>query len=131
MHGFLIHTTDQRLLVRNYDYIKYDNPGWWQENLHHVASFWEFNTEDAEGMKSIMFSLRRISEQKLIESTDVELFCQSVGFDLEKFKKDNATQHNYFAKVKGQNWDSSEKTSGGGFAMDPTAFQTLNNKKSE
>ena len=119
MHGFLVHTTDQRLLVRNYEYIKHENPGWWQENLHWISSFWEFKTDDYEGMKSILHSLRRISMSGFLPALEVENFCISVGFDLEKFKKDNATAEAHFVKVKNQNWDNSEIRAAGGFTQAP------------
>jgi hypothetical protein len=115
MRGFLIHTTDQHLLCRNYEYIKYDNPGWWQENIHIISSFWEFDTDKLAEMKPIFESLSRISRQGLLPVIEVKLFCESVGFDLEKFMQENATQEARFAKVSKQNWDSVEKTASGGF----------------
>jgi|ERR1700756_903172 len=127
MHGFLIHTFEGHLLVRNYEYIKYDNPGWWQDNIHTVSSFWEFDSEKPEEMKAILESLRRISKGGMLQVREVELFCQSVGFDLEKFKRENASGHAQFSKVSNQNWDSVERTASGGFGAD-TNFVPDTNK---
>lgn len=129
MHGFLIHTTEGTLLVRNYEYLKYDNPGWWQENLHMVSSFWEFDSDNTNLMKSIFESLSRISKQGRLELREVDLFCQAIGYDLKKFMAENATPQAHFAKVNKQNWDTGTKGPTGGFAAE-TSFNPHSEKSS-
>lgn len=115
MHGFLIHTVEGNLMVRNYDYIKFDNPGWWQDNLYMIANFWEFDSDKKDQMKAIFHSLVRISNQGRLTKTEVELFCESINFDLEKFMEENATPEAHFVKVVKQNWDHSDKSAATGF----------------
>lgn len=129
MHGFLIHTTENTLLVRNYEYLKHDNPGWWQDNIHMISSFWEFDSDKHNEMKAIFESLRRISNSGMLEVKEVKLFCQAIGYDLEKFVKENATPEAHFAKVTKQNWDNNSKTATGGFAAE-TSFNPHANKSS-
>lgn len=129
MHGFLIHTTDNKLLIRNYEYLKYDNPGWWQDNIHVVSSFWEFDSANDNMMKAIFESLRRISASGMLEEIEVKYFCEAIGYDLEAFKKKNATPQAQFAKVSKQNWDNQSKTATGGFAAE-TSFNPHANKSS-
>lgn len=115
MHGFLIHTYEGTLLVRNYDYLKYDNPGWWGEHHRLISSFWEFDSEKPQEMKAIFHSLSRISRQGLLSVQEVKLFCQSINYDLEKFMAENATPEARFSKVAQQNWDHSDKSASTGF----------------
>lgn len=117
MHGFLIHTIEGTLIVKNYEYLKFDNPGWWGENYNQIANFWEFDSEKPAEMKAILQSLARISRAQggVPSTTDVRLFCQSVNFDLDAFMKENATPEAHFAKVVHQNWDHSDKSASTGF----------------
>jgi hypothetical protein len=129
MHGFLIHTTDNTLLVRNYEYLKYDNPGWWQDNINVVSSFWEFDSDKPNLMRAIFESLARISKSGMLSVKEVKLFCESIGYDLDKFMKDNATEEARFSKVSKQNWDTGSKAATGGFASE-TSFNPHNSKSS-
>lgn len=129
MHGFLIHTTDQKLIVRNYEYLKYDNPGWWQDNINVISSFWEFDSDKPNLMKAVFESLSRISRQGLLPMPEVELFCQSINYDLQKFMKENATPEARFSKVQKQNWDGGTKGATGGFGSE-TSFNPGGNKSS-
>lgn len=129
MHGFVIHTTDQKLIIRDYDYIKYDNPGWWQENISLVSSFWEFDSDKPHLMKAILESLSRISRQGLLTVQEVELFCKAIKFDLKQFMAENATPEARFAKVSKQNWDTGSKGPTGGFGAE-TSFNPHATKSS-
>lgn len=115
MHGFVIHTYEGSLVIKNYEYLKFDNPGWWGENYKQISSFWEFDTEKHDEMKAIFHSLARISRQGLLTVQEVKLFCQAVNYDLEKFMRENATPEARFAKVAQQNWDHSDKSAATGF----------------
>lgn len=78
MKGFVYYDIEGKLIVKNYEFIKNEQPNFFGENKSWVQSYWEFDTEDKLNMKNLFRSFSRLD----IPLEKVKFFCEAIGVKL-------------------------------------------------